>query len=63
MIGRLARLAGGHVGGAKFLEGLEDAGLQQRQKIIELDEIILHRRCRQHPAVARRDDVGSARPA
>ena len=43
-IGRLARLAGGHVGGAKFLERLEDAGLQQRQQVVELDQIVLHRR-------------------
>ena len=43
-VGRLARLARGHVSGAKFLLRLEDAGLQQRQQVVELDEIVLHRR-------------------
>ena len=46
-IGRLARLARRHVGGAKLLQRLEDARLQQRQQVVELDQVVLHRRRRQ----------------
>ena len=46
-IGWLARLARGHIGEAEFLQRLEDAGLQQRQEIVELDQVVLHRRRRQ----------------
>ena len=46
-IGRLARLARRHMGGAKLLQCLEDAGLEQRQQVVELGEIVLHRRRRQ----------------
>ena len=46
-IGGLARLAGGHVGSAKFLQRLEDARLEQREHVVELGEIVLHRRRRQ----------------
>ena len=46
-IGRLARLARRHVGGAELLERLEDARLQQRQQIVELGQVVLHRRRRE----------------
>ena len=46
-IGRLARLAGRHVGGAELLQRLEDARLEQGQQVVELDEVVLHRRRRQ----------------
>ena len=46
-IGRLARLAGRHIGGAELGQRLEDAGLEQRQEIVQLDEVILHRSRRQ----------------
>ena len=46
-IGRLARLAWGHIGKAEFLQCLENARLQQRQEIVELDQIVLHWRRRQ----------------
>ena len=46
-IGRLARLARGHIGKAEFLQCLENARLQQRQEIVELDQIVLHWRRRQ----------------
>ena len=55
-IGRLARLAGRHVSRAKLLQGPEDAGFEQRQQVVELGEIVLHRRCRQqqHEALVER---------
>ncbi len=46
-IGGLARLAGGDVGGAEFLEGLEDARLEQGEQVVQLGEIVLDRRRRQ----------------
>ncbi len=46
-IGGLARLAGGHIGGTKFLQRLEDARLEQREHVVKLAEIVLHRRRRQ----------------
>ena len=46
-IGRLVRLAGRHIGGAKLLEGLEDTRFEQREHVVELGEIVLHRRRRQ----------------
>ena len=46
-IGRPPRLARRHVGGAEFLERLEDARLQQCQEVVELGQVVLHRRRRQ----------------
>jgi hypothetical protein len=43
-IGRLARLARGHISEAKFLQGFEDAGFEQRQEVVKFDQIVLHRR-------------------
>src|SRR5712675_1344244 len=42
-IGGLARLSGRHIGGPEFLWGLEDAGFEQSQEIVEFGEIVLHR--------------------
>ena len=46
-IGRLVRFAGRHIGGAKLLESLEDARFEQREQVVKLGEIVLHRRRRQ----------------
>ena len=35
------------MGGLEFLQGLEDTRLEERQEIIKLGEIVLHRRCGQ----------------
>jgi len=35
------------VGRAKLAQRLEDAGLEQREQVVELGEVVLHRRCRQ----------------
>ena len=42
-VGRLAWLAGDHVGGAEFLQGLENARLEQGQQIVQLGQFVLHR--------------------
>ncbi len=46
-VGRLARLAGDHVSGAKFLQRLEDARLEQSQHVVQLGQVVLHRGGRQ----------------
>jgi hypothetical protein len=43
-IDRFARFAWHHVGRPEILLGPENARLQQRQQIIQLDQIVLHRR-------------------
>ena len=46
-VGRLTRLARQHVGGTELCLRLEDAWFQQRQQIVKLDQVVLHRRRRQ----------------
>ena len=41
------RLARRHMDGAKLLQRLEDARLEQREYVVEFDQVVLHRRCRQ----------------
>ncbi len=38
----LSRISARHVGSAELLQRLEDAGLEQREQIVELDHAVLH---------------------
>ena len=46
-VGGFARFAGHHVYRAEFLLGFEDAGLEQGEKVVEFQEAVLHRGCRE----------------
>ena len=46
-VGGFARFAGHHVYRAELLLGFEDAGLEQGEQVVEFQEAVLHRGCRE----------------